>query len=573
MAQKTINELKAAFADNKEPNGEDFGNIFDSYRHKSTKIEQSQILGLNAKFTEIDNTKATKEELANATINDKGIFTTVEALNVAYPAASNKKGFYAFVGTANPFRKWEVEADGGQWIDTGQDINIADIDLAEYAKSGGSDKSVQQLDDATKAAQDSIVEAINNGIYPLIQNPDKKLAFGWDVINNIPVIPNILKSILNSIGIDQLNSKVASMLTKADLFAYSDEEWIFAVKSADGRIILGRRYDGIFVPQDSRIAGLQNRVRELEEKTNEISVVTDSRQQILIQDKAWEAASIGFYKVLKISDNLWYMWYQAWANFDYGDYGCKTCFAWSEDGENWLKEIPDGTSRADNIINGRDSSLREGWVELDVFADQNDSEYPYRIIYNKMQGATQKGYMAKSANGWDWTDHQLVFDSYHDTQYSAFVQADGNYMILLRRRDNALRTVGYAILSPAGELLTYPATLLISNWTGYLNLYTTAATRLASDKYILFPTMFNNDTTPVKIAVAYVENMRGKMTFQDITGYLMQGDTMGFATVCPSMTPTNIPNEYWLYYNRRIGNHSGTTDMTTIYYRIKIRIK
>ena len=48
MAQPTsIDILKELFEDGKTPNGEDFGRVFDSYVHRSTRLPQEQVLGLN----------------------------------------------------------------------------------------------------------------------------------------------------------------------------------------------------------------------------------------------------------------------------------------------------------------------------------------------------------------------------------------------------------------------------------------------------------------------------------------------------------------------------------------------
>lgn len=125
----SLKQLFEWFTTGKFPTEAQFAEQFKSFWHKSERIPQTQVLGLNEALDD----KATKKELANATTNNKGIFSTDALLKSAYPPATNRKDFYAFIGTQNPFRKWEVRADAGQWIDTGQDMDIADIDLAEYA--------------------------------------------------------------------------------------------------------------------------------------------------------------------------------------------------------------------------------------------------------------------------------------------------------------------------------------------------------------------------------------------------------------------------------------------------------
>lgn len=126
----SLTQIFGWFKTNMIPSEAQFRETWSSFWHKSEKLPQSQILGLNDEL----NNKASKADLVNATTNDKGIFSTDALLTAKYPAVTNRKDFYAFVGTQNPFRKWEVQADGGQWVDTGEDMDIADINMTEYAK-------------------------------------------------------------------------------------------------------------------------------------------------------------------------------------------------------------------------------------------------------------------------------------------------------------------------------------------------------------------------------------------------------------------------------------------------------
>ena len=97
-------------------------------------------------------TKASKEDVANATTNNKGIFSTLSALQAAYPNASNMAGFFAFVGTANPRKKYRVNADRGGWVDTGELHNVADVDLDILAPK------VNEDGDQVVYAPDGVIE-------------------------------------------------------------------------------------------------------------------------------------------------------------------------------------------------------------------------------------------------------------------------------------------------------------------------------------------------------------------------------------------------------------------------------
>ncbi len=97
MAQKTINELREAFANNKEPDGEDFGNIFDSFQHKSTKIEQSQVLGLNNNLNKLENDKADK--------------TQIEVIEKQLPTFASKEELKSVVEGLRPMGSVDTEAE------------------------------------------------------------------------------------------------------------------------------------------------------------------------------------------------------------------------------------------------------------------------------------------------------------------------------------------------------------------------------------------------------------------------------------------------------------------------------
>lgn len=145
MGQQTIPVLKDKFADGKTPTGGDFGDFMDSYIHKSTKINQGQVLGLDDSLKD----KATKEDLANATTNFKGYHTSLAELLTAYPQAQNRKDFFAWVGSPYPGTVYKVFADGGAWTDTGEVPTQEEIDLAEYIKISD---LAQQVDDTDNKA-------------------------------------------------------------------------------------------------------------------------------------------------------------------------------------------------------------------------------------------------------------------------------------------------------------------------------------------------------------------------------------------------------------------------------------
>lgn len=76
MAIKDINELKGKFADDKEPNGADFGDFMDSFYHRSTRISQNNILGL---VETLDN-KADRSDFQNLSVGIKDYHDDVQTI-------------------------------------------------------------------------------------------------------------------------------------------------------------------------------------------------------------------------------------------------------------------------------------------------------------------------------------------------------------------------------------------------------------------------------------------------------------------------------------------------------------
>lgn len=100
---------------------------------------------LNANFTLI---KEALEEMLNKQGNDKGIYSSAEALQAAYP--SPQVGNRALVGAASPFTVYQCETDG-LWKNTGI-TESHDITLADYATK----------QDVTEAVAGITVETVNS---------------------------------------------------------------------------------------------------------------------------------------------------------------------------------------------------------------------------------------------------------------------------------------------------------------------------------------------------------------------------------------------------------------------------
>lgn len=96
MAIKDIKTLKEKFSDGNEPHGGDFADIFDSYIHKSTKLPQSQIVGLK----EIIESSTRGLIYQNPVINVSDLTTTYPKPQLGWAAMVTVTGYiYSFNGT------------------------------------------------------------------------------------------------------------------------------------------------------------------------------------------------------------------------------------------------------------------------------------------------------------------------------------------------------------------------------------------------------------------------------------------------------------------------------------------
>lgn len=109
------------------------GWMVDTAKELGSKASNVSLQSLDAKVN--NNKTELEKKIEDSTTNNKGVFTTLAALQAAFPNANNKKDWFAFVGTSNPREKYIVKADGGAWFPTGEMHNVLDADLTDYAKN------------------------------------------------------------------------------------------------------------------------------------------------------------------------------------------------------------------------------------------------------------------------------------------------------------------------------------------------------------------------------------------------------------------------------------------------------
>lgn len=402
----------------------------------------------------------------------------------------------------------------------------------------------------------------NKYLFSLITSDEKKL-FTFDQHGN-PFIANIDKAIRGQVSIDSMSDELQSSIYPALQMKMLNSKWRFAITSEDQKLFLGVHKTGATYIND--------KIEYNKPFMPPYSVTIDSNsiETILTQTQTFESRGMFFYNVLKITENLWYMWYSVLEDGATSDFQANLCFAYSTNGKDWIKGIPDQPERENNIIV---SGLYEkAWLEHITFIEPSDTEYPYRILYSRYKAdadGEQALYMSKSANGWDWIDHKLIINKKFDTQYSIDILPNGNYLIFLRLWDDPIHTdrqVGTVVINPNGNIVE-PIKLILTG-----GLYTSSAHTLGNNRYVLFPTLYNSVTQNISISISYFINGTGNNTFENITSQLLSSEMSKWACVCPKLIPTGVTNEYWMYYYGRNKTHDDTTASITNYYRCKVKI-
>lgn len=533
-------EILKIFRTNYTPNEREFQETWKSFWHKSEHLPQSQILGLNAALNDIENNKADKADLENIS---GGIIPMGDALSLADLATKPKVNNHSYfvldqkdeLGNNYIYR---YDAELGQWINTKQVVynNIGDR-LLQFIQS--------------------------RYLFAKITSDGKKLlTFDKNATPYIANLDRALEGIVSTLSLaPDMQEKTAPL---DDIKLLSNTKWRVAVTSEDQKMFFGVHKTGAVYIND------KIEYNQTFKPPYDIVIDSNSIETILTQTQAFESRGMFFYNVLKINENLWYMWYSCLQDGATSDFQADLCFAYSENGKDWIKGIPNQPNRENNIIV---SGLYEkAWLEHITFIEPSDTEYPFRILYSKYKAdadGEQAMYMSKSVNGWDWIDHKLIINKKFDTQYSVEVLPNGNYMIFLRLWDDPIHTdrqVGTVIITPQGDIVQPPKMILSGG------LYTSSVQSLAYDSYILFPTIYNSLTQEIAVSISYYVNEVANNTYQDITNQLLPSNMNKWACVCPKLIPTSVSNEYWMYYYGRNKTHDDTTASITNYYRCKVKI-
>jgi hypothetical protein len=142
---------------------------------------------LNDNFNKIKQAVTTVE---NASKNNKGYFTSLSALNTAFP--SPKDGQTAYVYDEGSSTNYYIyNAVDGEWVASSIEAPSVGVDLEGYTKTGGSTKTTKEVEDDLAQLADSVKNANPN--YSLINFVNGEIDISGDKITFIrnPLLYNL----------------------------------------------------------------------------------------------------------------------------------------------------------------------------------------------------------------------------------------------------------------------------------------------------------------------------------------------------------------------------------------------
>ena len=211
---------------------------------------------------------------------------------------------------------------------------------------------------------------------------------------------------------------------------------------------------------------------------------------------------IGCVSVVKISEQMYYMYYNCCPSGGIADNAMKLAFAYSTDGDTWVRGFPAGITPP---VSGSNLLSNEHHFQSQV-VKVCDSEYPFRMVSSKWHNSIN---MYRSADGITW---ELIrtYTRYYDSCPTLIVRGDV-IKIYMRRRDvdtKQIRYIGVATVDLNGNLIGQP-TIFFGKY-----LYNGGGSRLDDRREILFPTYFNADDSEAHLTCFVVDG--DKITPQEV---------------------------------------------------------
>ena len=247
---------------------------------------------------------------------------------------------------------------------------------------------------------------------------------------------------------------------------------------------------------------------------------------------------LNYYNIIQISDNLYYMYYEAFKD-SIGEFTQGVYFAYSRDCLKWNKKFYNHTNDSNEIIKTNVSGVSVMKVP--------DKQYPFRMFTTRKDADGGGVYMWKSEDGMNFKHEQKILTGSYDTQNAGVLQ--GNIIKLYTRlwKDPGhIRKIGVAYLDLDGNLLSSPLPLQ-DNYV-----YNPAATSLNEMYDILFPTHFTDvgdDADKAYVESYIVSGYNSKRIDNNLSEWIHEPLMM----VMPGIL--TIGGEQYISFNTRSWSH------------------
>jgi len=292
---------------------------------------------------------------------------------------------------------------------------------------------------------------------------------------------------------------------------------------------------------------------------------------VLVADKPWENATLGGYITVLREEDLFRLWYEAYASDCMSDFDARLCYAESHDGLTWTKPelglFEFQGSKKDNIV--FEDRAGDGYHGGTVFKDPSaPAAERFKVLYQARGGTRPEQWNAcmrgiYSADGIHWSKYPgILADHLSDTQSVVdYDEASGRYVGYFRLWvKEKVRAIGR---SETGDFRSWPRDSFLVLAPDELDapdmsMYTNAYHRYrdAQDAHLFFISCFYTSTNCLDVQLATSRD--GKLWHRPSREpFLRLGPDEAWDSkmffVGVSVLP--VGEELWLYYSAHSHDH------------------
>lgn len=254
-----LDKIFSWFREGLEPSEAQFKESWSSFWHKSERLPQTQVLGLNDNLNKLEKDKADK--------------TAVEAIENEIPNLATKDDLQSVMAGLRPMGSVETEAELRAIVDPNDNdsyfvketkdengdpyiwrwdanlpdwVNTRQVVYQDVAKKGGYDGTLNDLDNDTKAAQQIRLMSNAQFIIALVTE-DNFVIWGkrWNGETYDPkgIPEDVKKALLNKLGLDDVvnelidSDKPVSASAVAKVIRQTNSQYLYQVLDGDDRIL------------------------------------------------------------------------------------------------------------------------------------------------------------------------------------------------------------------------------------------------------------------------------------------------------------------------------------------------